>query len=76
MVEAAEGVRYLMEGLAPVRVDVAASAGIDPARRMPGARQRGREVAVPAQSAAGWDAQGDRDADGTVLQTVRHCKDF
>jgi predicted TIM-barrel fold metal-dependent hydrolase len=33
MVEDEEGVRYLMEGLAPVRIDVAASAGIDPARR-------------------------------------------
>ena len=33
MVEDGEGVRYLMEGLAPVRVDVAASAGVDPARR-------------------------------------------
>lgn len=33
MVDDEEGVRYLLEGLAPVKVDVAASAGIDPARR-------------------------------------------
>jgi predicted TIM-barrel fold metal-dependent hydrolase len=33
MVDDDEGVRYLLDGLAPVRVDVAASAGIDPDRR-------------------------------------------
>jgi len=33
MVEDADGARYLLEGLAPVRIDVAASAGIAPERR-------------------------------------------
>jgi predicted TIM-barrel fold metal-dependent hydrolase len=33
MVEDEEGARYLMEGLAPVRIDVAASAGIHPEKR-------------------------------------------
>src|SRR5258708_39815740 len=33
MVDEEEGVRYLLEGLAPVRIDVAASAGIAPDKR-------------------------------------------
>jgi len=33
MVDDEEGVRYLLDGLAPVRVDIAASAGIAPDRR-------------------------------------------
>jgi predicted TIM-barrel fold metal-dependent hydrolase len=32
-VEDGEGVRYVIDGLAPIRIDVAASAGIPPARR-------------------------------------------